>query len=236
MGSVPYGVLVALHILLLVAWLGVDAGVFVGSHLIRNRAYDPGARYLVSRLMGLLDLGPRLSVPLTFAVGLHLAQLGGWASLASPVVALVWALALAWCAAILYTFTLQQTVETGRSLGDRQRAWLRAYRRFDLWARWVWLAAVLAGVGSGALGDAIFQGAWLNAKLLLFGLIILAGNVLRLLPGTSSMALMAEIAREGSTPQREDALFQRLSVTYPLILLVYACVVASVFLGVLKPG
>ncbi|MBV8718680.1 MAG: hypothetical protein JOZ65_26745, partial [Chloroflexi bacterium] len=71
-----YGVLIALHILLTVSWLGVDAGVFIGSHMIRNRAYPPDARFVVSRLMGYLDLGPRLSVPLLFAVGLNLAYLG----------------------------------------------------------------------------------------------------------------------------------------------------------------
>ena len=74
-----YAVLVALHILLTVTWLGVDAGVFIGSHMIRNRSYSAEARFLVSRLMGYLDLGPRLSVPLIFAVGLALAYLGGWA-------------------------------------------------------------------------------------------------------------------------------------------------------------
>ena len=47
---------------------------------IRNRAYAPDARFLVSR-QGYLDLGPRLSVPLIFAVGLSLADLGSWATL-----------------------------------------------------------------------------------------------------------------------------------------------------------
>src|SRR5687767_5656171 len=72
------GLLVVLHILLAIAWLGVDAGVFLGSHLIRNRAYSPDARFLVSRLMGYLDLSPRLAVQLTFAVGGQLAYLSGW--------------------------------------------------------------------------------------------------------------------------------------------------------------
>ena len=33
-----------------------------------------------------------------------------------------------------------------------------------------------------------------------------------------------------------DALYRRLSLTHPIVLTMYACVVASVFLGVLKPG
>jgi hypothetical protein len=230
-----FGVLRALHILFIVTWLGVDAGVFIGSHLIRNRAYDPGARFLVSRLMGYLDLGPRLSVPLTFAVGLNLAFLGGWGRFPVGVVWFGWIAALVWCAAIIYVFVLQHRMEGGHPLSADQQTWLRRYRRIDLWARWLWLAAIAGSLIGGAVGYTVFQGTWLNVKLALFGLVILVGNGLRLMPGTSSMALMAQIHREGSTPEREDALYNRLSLTHPIILTMYGSVIVSLFLGVLKP-
>ena len=230
-----YLFLVALHILLTVTWLGVDAGVFVGSHLIRNRAYEPGARFLVSRLMGYLDLGPRLSVPLMFAVGLSLAYLGSWANLAGWLVWLTWMLALAWCGAILFAFTLQHRAEAGHALSTGQQHWLATYRRVDLWARWLWVAALLGSLLGGVLGMVVFKTAWLSAKVALFGVVILVGNALRLAPGTSSMALMAQIHRQGSTPEREDALYRRLSLTHPIVLTMYACVLGSLFLGVLKP-
>ena len=201
MDGLWFGVLRALHILFIVTWLGVDAGVFIGSHLIRNRAYDPDARFLVSRLMGYLDLGPRLSVPLTFAVGLNLAFLGGWGAFPIGVVWFGWIAALVWCAAITYVFVLQHRMEGGHPLSTAQQTWLRRYRRIDLWARWLWLAAIAGSLIGGAVGYAVFQGTWLNVKLALFGLVILVGNGLRLMPGTSSMALMAQIHREGSTPE-----------------------------------
>ncbi len=231
-----YGFLVAVHILLTVTWLGVDAGVFVGSHMIRNQAYAPGARFLVSRLMGYLDLGPRLSVPLIFAVGMSLAYLGGWSALSAPLVWLTWAAAIAWCAAILYVFMLQHRLEVTGVLSQAEQNWVRTYRRIDLWARWLWVAAIAGGLLGGLFGLVVFKTTWLSLKVALFGLVILVGNALRLMPGTSSMALMAEIHRQGSTPERETALYQRLKLTHPIILTMYACVVASVFLGVLKPG
>ena len=235
MDGLWYGLLKALHILFIVTWLGVDAGVFIGSHLIRNRAYDPGARFLVSRLMGYLDLGPRLSVPLTFAVGLNLAYLGGWGALPGGAVWLTWVAALAWCGAIVYAFFLQHGVESGHPLRPVQQAWLWTYRQIDLWARWLWIAAIAGALIGALMGYAAFQGTWLNLKLALFGLIILVGNGLRLMPGTSSMSLMAQIYREGSTPEREDALYRRLSLTHPIILTMYGSVIVSLFLGVLKP-
>jgi hypothetical protein len=230
-----YGFLVACHILLTVTWLGVDAGVFIGSHMIRNRAYDPGARYLVSRLMGYLDLGPRLSVPLIFAVGLHLGYLSGAASVSFAAVGLTWMLAVAWCAAIVFAFVVQHRTEAGHMVSPAYTAWLRTYRRLDLWLRWLWVAAIVGALLGGVVGLAVFNTTWLNLKVALFGLVILVGNALRLMPGTSSMALMAKIHREGSTPEREDALYRRLSLTHPIVLTMYACVIASIFLGVLKP-
>lgn len=231
-----YGLLIALHILLVVSWLGVDAGVFLGSHLIRNRAYDPGARFLVSRLMGYLDLGPRLSVPLTFAVGISLAILGGWTTLPTWVALPTWAAMIAWCAAIIYAFVLQHRAEGSHLPSAGQRQWLTSYRRVDLWARWLWVAVIVAALAAGLIGQPALLGLWLNAKLALFGIVVLLGQVLRLMPGTSSMTLMAQIQREGSTPEREDALYARLERTYPLIVGMYVCVVGAVFLGVLKPG
>jgi hypothetical protein len=230
-----YGVLLACHILLTVTWLGVDAGVFIGSHMIRNRTYAPNARFLVSRLMGYLDLGPRLSVPLIFAVGLSLASLDGAAAVDPFVVGLTWALAGAWCAGIVYAFVLQHRMEAGHGQSARQQRWLVAYRRADVWLRWAWVAAIVCGLAGGLLGLAVFKTTWLSVKVALFGVVILVGNLLRLMPGTSSMALMAEIYRQGSTPEREDALYRRLARTYPIILTIYACVVGSVFVGVLKP-
>jgi hypothetical protein len=227
-----YDFLVACHILLTVTWLGVDAGVFIGSHMIRNRRYDPGARYLVSRLMGYLDLGPRLSVPLVFATGLNLAYLSGWASVSGAVVSITWLVMVGWCAAVLVAFWLQHRLEAGHEISDVQRAWLRLYRRLDLWLRWLWLLAIASALISGAVVGAT----WLTLKVALFGIVILVGNALRLMPGTSSMALMATIHREGSTPEREDALYSRLRLTHPIVLTMYACVVAAVFLGVLKPA
>jgi len=232
MRGAVYGLLLVLHILLVVSWLGVDAGVFIGSHMIRNRAYEPGARFLVSRLMAYLDLGPRLSVPLTFAVGLNLAVLGGWATLPVWLVVMTWAAMLAWCAAIVYAFVLQRRAESGQEVSE----WLRGYRRVDLCARWAWIALMLAALVTAATTAPVFHGAWLNAKVAAFMLVILLGQVLRLMPGTSSMALMAQIHHEGSTPEREAALYTRLERTYPLILATYLCVVVAVFLGVLKPG
>ncbi|HEX8967562.1 MAG TPA: hypothetical protein VF937_06765, partial [Chloroflexota bacterium] len=201
-----------------------------------NAAYPAEGRYLVSRLMGYLDMGPRLSVPLLFAVGLNLAYLGGWAALPAPAIGIVWLLAVGWCAAIVYAYVLQHRLEATTDLRPAERRWLANYRRVDLWARWLWLAGITGALLGGAFGVVVFKTTWLSLKLALFAVVILVGNALRLMPGTSSMALMAEIHRQGSTPEREQALYRRLSLTHPIVLTMYACVVASVFLGVLKPG
>ncbi|MBV9131313.1 MAG: hypothetical protein JO318_01365, partial [Chloroflexi bacterium] len=106
----------------------------------------------------------------------------------------------------------------------------------DLWARWLWIAAILFGLLGGLFGMVVFKTTWLSLKVALLGIVILVGNGLRMMPGTSSMAIMAAIHRLGSTPEREQALWRRLSLTHPIVLTIYACVIAAVFLGVLKPN
>ena len=98
-------------------------------------------------------------VPLTFAVGLNLASLSGAAAVSSAVVAVTWVVMLTWCAAIVVAFVLQHRLEAGHAVSDRQRAWLRLYRRVDLWLRWLWLVAIGGALISGASAGAMLMGA-----------------------------------------------------------------------------
>jgi hypothetical protein len=137
---------------------------------------------------------------------------------------------------MIYAFVLQHGAESGHVPTQRQAAWLTTYRLADLWARWLWIAAIVGALLGGLLGVVVFNSTWLSLKVALFGVVILVGNLLRVMPGTSSMAIMAQIYHEGSRPAREDALRKRLSLTHPIILTIYACVLISLFLGVLKPA
>jgi hypothetical protein len=69
--------LLVVHILLLVAWLGVDVGVFYTSFVLRREGLATETRRQVRRIMVTLDVSPRISLILMIPVGLGLAYLTG---------------------------------------------------------------------------------------------------------------------------------------------------------------
>ena len=73
-----YNVIKLLHILSMATWLGVDLGVFLCSRLARNRSLSAEARTQFVKLLGILDLGPRISLLATIPLGLSLTHLQGW--------------------------------------------------------------------------------------------------------------------------------------------------------------
>ncbi len=74
-----YSVLLSLHIVFIVTWVGVDSGVFLSSFWVRNPKLSTETRLQMGRLAGLMDMGPRTSLIGILAVGLLLAYYGGWA-------------------------------------------------------------------------------------------------------------------------------------------------------------
>ncbi|MFN7174368.1 MAG: hypothetical protein ACK4MT_06615, partial [Thermaurantiacus tibetensis] len=73
-----YPVLVWLHVLLLVVWLGGDIGVFLlGQHFRRRHAYSLETRLVLLKLLVALDMGPRSAWALMVPSSIALLAAGG---------------------------------------------------------------------------------------------------------------------------------------------------------------
>jgi hypothetical protein len=232
----PYALLKALHILLIVTWMGMDIGVFASTFWIRNSELSPETRLQIGRLAGLLDMGPRSSLILILAVGLLLTAMGGWGLEFGPatpaLVGVAVALCLVWLWAVWQQHFALRTLAAGNvSLGKRL-FFARAFRTIDLYLR-IGLALVLIGIALVPTG--IVHVAWLDWKVGLFGVLILAGVGIRMVADEFPVAL-AEIAHEGSTPQREARLDRSLRNAYPLVLGLWSVIVVMTVLAVAKPG
>ncbi len=230
----PYALLKALHILLIVTWLGMDIGVFTSTFWIRNSRLSPETRLQIGRLANLLDMGPRSSLILILAVGVTLTAMGGWGfpmlGTATPiVVAVIAVLCLVWLWAVWQQHLAFAAITRGQSLG-RRAFFVHGFRTFDLYLRVVLALALIAAALSGQS-----VAAWLNWKIALFGLIVLAGVAIRLVADEFPAAL-AEIAREGSTAAREARLDRALRNAYPLVLGLWSLIAVMTFLAVAKPG
>jgi hypothetical protein len=232
---VDYALLKALHILLVVTWLGMDIGVFSSTFWIRNRALSPETRLQIGRLAGLLDMGPRSSLILMLAVGLVLTLMGRWGlgmlgDTAPLVVGGVLVVCLGWLWAVWQQYFAVHDLAAGHALG-RRAFFVRGFRRLDVFAR----IAVGVALIAIATQQGVSNAAWLNWKIALFGLVVLAGVGIRIVADQFPIAL-GEIARLGSTPEREARLETALARAYPFVLGIWSAIVVMVVLAVAKPG
>jgi hypothetical protein len=225
------------HILLIVTWLGMDIGVFISSFWLRDKRLGPETRLQIGRLASLLDMGPRSSLILIFAIGLLLALNGGFLPLigqaAAPLGAAVVVLSLVWLWAVWQQYFAVHALAAGHDLG-RQAFFVKGFRRIDLLLR-IGLATILFITGLlAATGTPLATASWLNWKISLFGVVILAGVAIRLVADQFPVAL-GEIGRLGSTPEREARLNRALLRAYPFVLGIWALLIVMVALAVARP-
>ncbi len=224
--------LLILHILLLVAWLGIDVGVFYGSFVMRRPGLTPEARAQVRKMMTSLDLAPRLSLILMIPVALGLARVSGFGfGTADPtlIAALLWAvtiLALVWVAASVWAFRRRQEEPTDERLDS--------FNRSDISLRILAsVAFVVMGVTSLSV-QVPFAPTWLALKALLFGVVIAAGLWIRVAAARYRPAL-TELLELGETPERLAAVNSSIPGVYPAVLFVWGALVVMVILAVARP-
>jgi hypothetical protein len=210
------------HILLFVLWLGPDVGVLLLAKAVKRPDLSFDQRALLLRYAMLIDLAPRIAFVLMFPVGLQLAAGLGLVPAGAGVLALVWALAGAWLALVLAI-----GANEGKPLGAR-------LMQLHLLAQAV-LGLLFLGLGaSSLLGYGPFVGAWLGAKVLLFGLIFFfaIGIDREFRP---IVPAFARLAAEGSSPAVERSIGGAIDGATRWVLSLYATLVVIGLLGTTKP-
>ena len=218
-----YENLVWLHLLLFVLWLGGDLGVFVLGQHFRRRSYSLPERLTLLKLLVIVDLGPRFAWALMVPMSLTLLYFGGWwPTLPGVIVALAWAIGLAWSWLVWDAHIHDMTSRAARN------------RRIEGWFRWG-LAACYLGLGGLSLinGMPLEQG-WLAWKAFMFGLIFLAAIMIDWSFKPVGPQLMALIEK-GSSDATEVPLRATMDGTRRWVLLVYLLLFITSWLGSTKP-
>ena len=218
-----YQNLVWLHLLLFVLWLGGDLGVFVLGQHFRRRTYSLPERLTLLKLLDIVDLGPRFAWALMVPMSLTLLHVGNWwPALPGSVILFAWAVGLGWSWLVWDAHVHDMTPRAARN------------RRIEGGLRWV-LAAFYLGLGglSVASGAPLEQG-WLAWKALMFGLIFLAAIMIDWSFKPVGPQLMALI-QQGSSDATEGPLRATMDATRRWVLLVYALLFVTSWLGNTKP-
>lgn len=210
------------HILLFVYWLGADLGVLILARAVRRADLSFEQRALLLRMALLIDVTPRIAFVLMFPVGFRLAADLGLVAAGPVAHAAVWVSAGAWLALV---------IAIGRNEGKPLGAHLM---QFHLVLQGV-LAVLFVGLGvSSLLGHGPFVGAWLAAKVALFGLIFACAIGIDWEFRPIGPAFQ-RLATEGSGPEVERAIAGSIDGAIRWVLALYGLLLVSGLLGTAKP-
>lgn len=217
-----YPILVYVHLLLFVLWLGADVGVFVlGQHFRKREIYGIPERLALLKLLVTVDMVPRSAWALMVPVSLTLVKAGGWWS-DEPLwlIAAAWVIGGGWLWLVWDAHLHDQTPRAARN------------RRIEGWLRYG-LTLFYLGLGGLSLATgAPLAPQWLAAKALLFGLIFAAAIMIDVAFKPVGPQLMRLIS-EGSSDATEIPLRATMDRTRIWVWAVYLLLVATSLLCVL---
>lgn len=214
--------LIFIHVLCLVFWLGTDVGVFVLGKFAQNSEYPSDQRLLLLKIAMILDMFPRLCMVLMIPTGYQMAVNIGAINPAAYLTPAVWIFASIWLV-IVMTGLLQH----GTDLGVRAKAVEKIIHYFlFILGSWAGLASLVSG--------APISMRWLAIKVLFYVLIIAFVLFLEKVFNPVAEAFM-KLAQEGSSSELESQIRKGMDRTYIWVLAIYAAVILSAYFGISMP-
>lgn len=224
MAELAYPTLVWVHLLLFVLWLGADVGVFLlGQHFRKRETYSLAERLTLLKMLVLVDMTPRTAWALMVPLSLSVSAMGGWWEVPTWLLALAWAVSAVW---LYLVWDAHVQGQTPRAARDRR---IESVLKIGLTLFYLWL-----GLASLLTGHPIGPG-WLAWKALLFGGIFAAAIMIDVAFKPVG-ALLGRLIAEGSSDATELPLLAVMNRTRLWVWCVYLLLLATAWLGVVKPA
>ena len=212
--------LTLLHVLVFVYWLGGDLGAFYASRFLTAEGVPPDRRLLAARIVGDVDMAPRTALILMLPTGLILARQTGYIDLGWTLVWVTALVFLAWLALAWF-----RHLRHGRA-----PAWTGM---LDLGLRWLTMAGLVAMAMAALTGHADWP-LFLSVKLILLAVAIALGLLIRRVLSPLGPALAA-LAGGQDVATGEAQLRTLMTRARPLVMMIWACLLAAAFIGLWKP-
>ncbi len=223
MADLAYRSLVYLHLLLFVLWLGADAGVFLlGQHFRKRDRYTLDQRIALLKLLVEVDMVPRSAWALMVPMSLTVSAAGGWWDVPLALIVAAWLIGGIW---LWLVWDAHLHDMTPRAVRDRR---IENWLKYALTAFYLWLG------GASLLAGAPIAVPWLAWKALLFGLIFAAAIMIDIAFRPVGPQL-GKLLNEGSSDTTEVPLRRTMDRTRIWVFAVYALLVITSWLGVVKP-
>ncbi len=222
--------LTIVHVMLFLAWLGVDTGVFYTSWRLRRAGLSAETRLELTRILVVLDRSPRMASLLMVPIALSLAFTGGLGltgvsdaqmnAIFWPIVALM--LLVSWA---LVRFERAQATGRLDTLFARTYTWVLNVIKVGIFTSFLATGiAALAGV------DGLWNNDYIAWKAILFACITAAGQWIE--HGFRDFApAFGDLIANGETPERHERFDRAVKGAYPPVLTLYALVTVTAILG-----
>lgn len=223
LADLAYPTMVYFHLFLFVLWLGGDVGVFLaGQHFRKRDFYTLDQRIALLKLLVLIDMTPRTAWALMVPVSLSVVTMGGFWAVPDFILVGAWAAGLAWLWLVWDAHFHDMTPRAARN------------RRVEFWLKnAITLGYLALGTVSLATGAPLAE-QWLATKALLFGLIFVAAIMIDVAFKPVGPQL-GRLLKEGSSDATEIPLRRTMDRTRIWVFIVYALLIATSYLGAVKP-
>lgn len=218
-----YDLLVFLHLLLFVFWLGGDVGVFIlGQQSRKADTYSLQERLTLLKVLTMVDMVPRTCVALMVPVSVTLANAGGWWAVPLSMIIGAWILGamLLWAG---WTQHLRQGTKIAKTA-----------KTLDFWLQ----ASMIVAYGSVGISSLLGLGpiaeVWLATKTVLYALIFATSILIDVSYRPLGPALQHLIKNEGNAEAEAAVLFIQ-NKTRKWVLAIYGLLFAIGFMGAVKP-
>lgn len=222
--------LTIVHVLLFLAWLGVDTAVFYTSFRLRRPNLSAETRLELTHVLVFLDRSPRIASLLMAPIAISLAFSGhlGLSGLTDGELnAIFWPLVALMTAMSFALVRFEQETSAGRTGTPFVKAYTAVLTLIKI--------AIFAGfMSTGLLSLAGVDGLWnthlIAWKAIVFALITLAGQWIEW--GFRDFApAFGDLIANGETPERLGRLDRAIKGAYPPVLTLYGLVLAAAILG-----
>ncbi len=215
-----YSTLLVIHVLGWVFWLGTDLGVFLAAKYSEKSELSVETRLKVLEVGMLLDILPRIAVPIVFMTGMSLMNILGIDAVIPLYAAIVFG--MIWLAAVITGIVTE---------GGQGKIGALAMRT-------QFLFNIIVAIGMGGFGVMSVLGLsemplWIGLKWLSYGVIALAAIVLEL-TFKPAIALYGKMGAEGASPDLDAALTKSLQPVYICVLVIYAATLVAGISGLVK--
>ncbi len=209
-----YNVVLFVHVLALVYWLGGDLGTFLSSRHVLRSELGVESRQTAFKILMECDMGPRLAMPIILGSGFHLTSLR-WPGLLPEGTALIgWLVVMVWVALVAAIHS---------SVGQR----FPSLTQWDLRLRFA-LVGGLLGVGGYALTAGL--PGWLALKITIFATLVACGIAVRFALKPFAMAYVGMVT-DGPSDERNTAMITHMSVVRRYVWVIWVGLFVNTALG-----